>query len=308
VVIFVGLEAAGPLASRTPAPLEVPIEAYIDADVLRVPAGPGSLHVERYGHGGTAVVLLHGFGTSSFLWRAVGPAIANIGHTAFAIDLLGYGESDRPFDADLGIAAQAEYLGRVMTGLRLARAVVVGVDLGGGVALRLAATQPERVERLVLVNTVAFDEVPGRDIRTLQKNTARFALRLTRGVLGVASLLTPLLEGSVADPARMPTKLVARYLAPYVGRDGVSHLLALARSVRSDDLEELELEGVRAPTLVIWGEEDRWLDPEIPTRLVAALPDARLLRFPAAGRLVPEDAPEELTGRLLEFLEQSGTA
>jgi pimeloyl-ACP methyl ester carboxylesterase len=251
------------------------------------------------------VVLLHGFGTSSFLWREIGPVIANAGHTAFAVDLMGHGESDRPFDADVGIAAQAEYLDRMMTGLRVARAVVVGVDLGGGVALRLAATHPERVTRLVLINTIAFDEFPGRDIRTLQKNTARFAFRLARGVLGATSLLTPLLEGSVADPAHMPTKLVARYLASYVGRDGVAHLLALARSLRSDDLVELDLQRVRAPTLVIWGEEDQWLDPEIPSRLVEAVPDARLLRVPGAGRLVPEDAPDALARQLLEVIEEA---
>ena len=66
------------------------------------------MHVERYGHGGAPIVLLHGFGTSSFLWRNIAPEIALANRTAFAVDLFGYGESDRPFDADFGIAAQAE--------------------------------------------------------------------------------------------------------------------------------------------------------------------------------------------------------
>ena len=77
----------------------------MQADVLRAPAGPGAVHVERYGHGGTPIVLLHGFGTCTFLWRYVAPLLAEAGHTAYAIDLVGYGESDRPPDADLGIAA-----------------------------------------------------------------------------------------------------------------------------------------------------------------------------------------------------------
>src|SRR6185503_9183477 len=87
----------------------------IDADLLRVPVGPGSLHVERYGHGGQAVLLVHGFGTCSFVWRNIAPAIAQASLTAFAVDLFGHGESDRPFDADYGIAAQAEYLDRALT-------------------------------------------------------------------------------------------------------------------------------------------------------------------------------------------------
>src|SRR5690606_30457899 len=109
-------------------------------DQLRIPVGPGAVHVDRYGHGGTPIVLLHGFGTSSFLWRHVAPRLARLGHTAFAIDMFGYGESDRPWDSDFGVAAQAEYLDRALTSLRVGRPIVVGVGLGGAVALRLAAT------------------------------------------------------------------------------------------------------------------------------------------------------------------------
>ena len=225
--------AAGPLRAALPdrgadasATIDRPdplvpsfIDPPADADLLRIPVGPGAVHVERYGHGGAPIVLLHGFPTSSFVWRLVGPQLASAGFTAYALDLFGYGESDRPFDADFGIEAQAEYVDRAMTALRLADATVVGLDRGAAGAIRLAAPRPARVERLVLVNTLGFDFVPGRDIRSLQRNTARFALRLSRDVLGVAPLLAPVLEGSVASLAHMPARLVARSLAPFVGRD-----------------------------------------------------------------------------------------
>src|SRR5687768_9469600 len=132
-------------------------EANIGADTLRVPVGPGSLHIERYGLGGPAVLLIHGFATNSFVWRNVGPAVALANLTAFAVDMLGYGASDRPPESDYGIAAQAEYLDRALTAVRLAKATVVGLDLGAAVALRLAASHPDRVERLVLVNPLAAD-------------------------------------------------------------------------------------------------------------------------------------------------------
>jgi pimeloyl-ACP methyl ester carboxylesterase len=240
------------------------------------------------------VVLVHGFGTCTFLWRTVAPLLAMARHTAVAVDLLGHGESDRPIEADFGVAAQAEYLDRALTALRIARAVVVGVDVGGGVALRLAATRPDRVSGLVLVNPVALDALPGRDVRTLQRNTGRFALRLSRGMFGAQSLLAPVLEGSVADPTRMPERLVGRYLAPFVGADGASHLLDLARSLRQEEVEEIDLASVVAPTLVVWGDADRWLDGELADRLVAAVPGARLVRLPNLGRLVPEEDPERL--------------
>lgn len=281
----------------------------MQADVLRVPVGPGAMHVERFGHGGTAVILIHGFGTSSFLWRNVAPAITDAGHTAYAIDLFGHGESDRPVDSDFGIAAQSEYLDAAMTALRVARGIIVGIDIGGDVALRLAATRPERVEKLVLINTPAFDGIPSRDITQMQRSTAKFAFRTTRGILGAAPLIEGVLKGSVTDPdTHMPVKLIARYLAPFVGKDGVNHLLTLASSITDEDMEDIDLKSIHVPALVIWGEKDQWSDAKLADRLCNALPDGRLVRLPGVARLVPEEAPDQLNDLLLDFMRRRAVA
>lgn len=280
----------------------------MQADVLRVPVGPGAMHVERFGHGGTAVILIHGFATSSFLWRNIAPAITEAGHTAYALDLFGHGESDRPLDADFGIAAQAEYLDAAMTALRVARGIIVGVDIGGDIALRLAATRAERVEKLVLINTPVFDELPAKDITQMQRSTAKFAFRTTRGILGAAPLVEGVLKGSVANPEYMPVKLIARYLAPFVGKDGVNHLLSLASSISGEDMEDVELKSIHVPALVVWGEQDQWVDGRVADRLVNELPDGRLVRMPGVGRLVPEENPDQLSQLLLEFMRRRAVA
>ncbi|HET7585405.1 MAG TPA: alpha/beta hydrolase [Gemmatimonadaceae bacterium] len=272
-----------------------------DADLLRIPAGPGALHVERYGQGGTAFVLLHGFGTSCFLWRHVGPALALAGHTAYAVDLLGYGESDRPYMGDYALSAQAECVARAMVAMRVEHAVVAGVDIGAGVAMRLAVQQADRVAGLALINGVAFEQCPGREVRRLQRGTARHALRIARGILGAAPLVRELLEGNVAHAEHMPPRLVARYLAPYAGSDGMTHLLALARALRVEDVRDLDLGAIRAPTSVIWGDAERWMDSGLPERVQAAIPLSRLTRLSDVGRLVPEEAPETLTRLLLDL-------
>ena len=281
----------------------------MQADQLRVPVGPGAMHVERFGHGGTAVILIHGFPTSSFLWRNIAPAITDAGHTAYAVDLFGHGESDRPYDSDFGIASQSEYLDAAMTALRVARGILVGVDIGGDIALRLAATRPERVEKLVLINTPAFDELPAKDITQLQRNTARFAVRTTRGILGAAPLVEAVLKASVADPEKhMPTKLIARYLAPFVGKEGPNHLLTLANSISAEDLEDIELRDIHVPTLLLWGEEDPFVDAKIGEKLSNALPDGRLVRIPGVARLLPEENPQFLTEHLLDFMRKRAVA
>jgi pimeloyl-ACP methyl ester carboxylesterase len=266
------------------------------------------MHVERYGHGGAPILLVHGFGTCSFLWRGVGPLLAMASRTAFAVDLFGYGESDRPFDAQFGIAAQSDYLDRALTALRLSKATIVGVDLGAAIAMHLAFNRPERVERLVLINAIAFDDIPAEDIKSMQRSTARFALRISRGVLGAAPLIKELLERSVADPSNMPDGLVARYLAPYVGQDGVNHLLALARAVDDEDMAEIELGLIDRPSLIVWGDQDSFVSPKLGDRLADTIPGSRLVRLPGCGRLVPEEAPESLAGMILEFVGAASVA
>jgi pimeloyl-ACP methyl ester carboxylesterase len=189
-----------------------------------------------------------------------------------------------------------------MTALRVARAAIVGVDIGAAIALLLAAERPERVARLVLVNPVPLGDIPAEDIRTLQRNTARFALRVSRGLFGASPLLQPVLMGSVADPAHMPSVLVGRYLAPYVGQEGVTHLLALARSVRALDPEDLDLTQVRAHTLLIRGEKDQWVDAAHVESLRTSIAECRLVTMENVARLIPEEAPAELSDLIVDFV------
>lgn len=248
-------------------------------------------------------MLLHGLGTSSFLWREVAPELARSNHTALAVDLFGHGESDRPFDGEYGVPAQADYLDRVLTALRIPKATIVGCDLGALVALRFAAFHADRLERLVLVSPPDLDDVPGDDVKLFQRAVRRAPIRQQRGVMGASPLLRPLLEASVAEPQAMPEGLVARYLAPFVGREGVSQLHTIMRSIRAQDLHEDELRTISAPTLIVAGERDRWLDMQAAEHLAGTIPGARLARVPGVGRLIPEEAPDELSELILRFEE-----
>jgi pimeloyl-ACP methyl ester carboxylesterase len=110
----------------------------------------------------------------------------------------------------------------------------------------------------------------------------------------------------------MPDKLIARYLAPYVGSDGLNHLLILARSIDAEDLDEIELTQIDQPTMIVWGERDSYLpthgrEPAAPERLAQEIPGAQLVRLPDVGRLVPEESPETLVKLVLEF-EAASTA
>lgn len=270
-------------------------------DHIRIPVGPGELHAERYGFGDHPLVLLHGFGTSTFLWRQVAPALPLGRVTAWAIDLLGHGESDRPVEGSYGIAAQALAVEQAMTSLRIGRATVVGVDFGAAVALRLAATRPARVHGIVLISPPPAGRGRGEDLTELGRLTAMHLFEATRGMLGAAAWLGPLLARGVATPEAMPTKLIARYAAPFVGAEGVRHLQLLANAVTDADMEDVELGRITARALVLRGEHDVWCSSAEATRLATAIRGAEVRSMATAGRLIPEDAPEALAALLADW-------
>ncbi len=274
-----------------------------DADHFRLPLATGaSMHVARYGYGDQPVVLVHGFGTSSFLWRHVGPILAVQGFRVFAIDLLGYGESDRPFESDFGLDAQSGYLDAALTALGLARATVVGMDVGALVGLRLAIDRTDRVWRLVMVGPPPLNDIAGEEIRDLQRDTARYALRLSRGMFGCLDLLEPFLQNSVVSPAAMPWQLVGRYAIPFLGADGTNHLLALAGALREEEFTDIDLSRLRQRLLVIRGTRDRWCTRAVAEAYAGAVRAGNYQAVDEVGHLVPEEDPSTLARFITAFV------
>jgi pimeloyl-ACP methyl ester carboxylesterase len=284
--------------SKSPSKRQITESMHVEH--LRVPIGSGALHAERLGRGGPPVVLLHGFGTCAFLWRRLAPALAMAGHTAIAVDLLGHGESDRPADASYGLAAQAEYLARALAALRLPPCTVVGQDIGALVALRLAAMPRNHVERVVLISPPDPDDLPGPDIRTLQRSSARIALNANT-LFGAKPALTPLLHAGVTAAERMPDLLVARYLAPFVGSDGLSQLLMRAAAVELSEDARAMLSRASCPTLVVEGDGGS-PRPSLSWPALLRSSDVTVTRLPGVSWLIPEDAPERLSELLLNWI------
>src|SRR5579862_1132317 len=106
---------------------------------------------------GPVLVLLHGLGGSIYDWRHLIRPLS-VSHRVVAIDLLGAGESDLPEGEDYSIAAQARRVKGVLDSLGVRQATMIGSSYGGGIVLRFAQDWPERVERLVLINSVCYAE------------------------------------------------------------------------------------------------------------------------------------------------------
>lgn len=248
---------------------------------------------------GEPIVFLHGFPTSSHLWRDVVPLVPP-GHRVVVLDLLGFGRSDMPNGRDLSLGGHAQRVLQLMDQLRIQRATLVGHDIGGGIAQLLAVRHPTRVARLCLVDSVGFDEWPTRDVKV-----AKASLPLTRYLPAtwILGIVKSDLQRGYAEHER-GVHSIDQYLKPFgtpEGRDVlVAHLLAL------DSAETMaiapRLRDIVAPTALVWGAHDPFLTLTLARRLQEAIPRATLETISDVRHFTPEEAPESVAAVLGELL------
>jgi len=258
------------------------------------------VHVEQSGQG-EPVVLLHGFGGSSFAWRLVAPALARRYHV-IAPDLNGFGWTQRPKDvAAYTYAGQAEVVLGALRALGVERFHVVGHSYGGGLALWLAGRHPARVRSVVLVSSVLPDYS-----QHLRQAWARFRslnwLLVHFFVLSRAGVRRTL-EMCFHDKSKINSELVDAYrerLLVEGVEDAYYGLMAPLHLPEPD----VALDDVRAPTLVVWGREDRLIPLERAEAYVPKLPDAKLVVLDSCGHIALEECPQRLVAAMLPFLER----
>jgi pimeloyl-ACP methyl ester carboxylesterase len=247
---------------------------------------------------GTPVLLLHGIPTWGYLWHRLIPPLARKWRV-LAPDLLGFGYSDKGDRFDRSIRSQAETLARWMETAEIQKAAVVGHDIGGGVALRLATMYPRLVSRLCLMNSVCYDSWPIEMMLQLGNPATNRSLSAP----AIGNLLRQALKKGCAEaPA---DEILDALLAPYSTEVGKLSLIRDAAALDTNLTMELTplLPKIQAPTLILWGENDPFQPVKYGERLAADIPKARLIRIQNASHFVMLDQPAEVERRLVEFCE-----
>jgi haloalkane dehalogenase len=246
---------------------------------------------------GEPVVLLHGIPTWSYLYADVISELEP--HCrALAPDFLGHGYSDRRDRFDRSLAAQTGAILAFLDNLGIEKATVVGHDTGGGVALILAIEHPDRVERLVLTNVVAYDSWPIGDMIALSDPTWK-----QRPVEEVVNFVLSGLPDGIHHPHRLTDAFRTGIVAPYSDEEGKISLIRNASALNTNHTMALvdRHSEISAPTLVLWGVHDPWQRIGDGERLAREIPNARLERI-EASHWIPHDAPAEFSASILLFL------
>jgi pimeloyl-ACP methyl ester carboxylesterase len=258
----------------------------------------GEVAYEVFGEG-PPVVMVHGTPTRSYLWREVVPALRG-GRRVYLYDLPGYGESEKAEGQEVSIAAQARGLGELIEAWGLEEPAIAGHDIGGGIVLRAHLLEGVAFERIAVLDPVVLSPwltEPRSSTWHVQEHAEAYE-RMPDHLF--EAFFAAYLGETNSD---LGEEAFEAYLAPWRGEEGRRTFVRQALQIEEWHTAEMgsRLGSVEAPVLVVWGEEDGWLDPSQAPRLREEVPGSRLELIPGAGHFVQEDAPEEVAGILSRF-------
>lgn len=247
------------------------------------------------------MVLIHGYTASVYVWKTAAPMLADAGFHVIAVDLLGFGYSEKPSWFDYSIQSQARMVSRFMSRLGVGCATIVGSSYGGAVALNLTLDYSEMVEKLVLVDAVCNDEPKDHPILKLAS------------LPGVGEAITPFLVDSKAflrfrmngtlakaNHHLITNDRIESIRRPLRAADGHHAVLATSRNWHADRLEQ-DAHQINQQTLIIWGEEDTVIPIKNGYKLHEEILHSRFVILKDCGHVPQEEKSEIFTELVSEF-------
>lgn len=248
---------------------------------------------------GSPVILLHGLGASTYSWRLLQPLLA-AHHTVYAVDLPGFGRTDKPADFDYSFQGFSNWAVALLDELGLKQAAFIGNSMGAATAVRLALVEPGRVRCLGLLGSPFYI---GNHPKLMWPMRWPVVGRVYEALLGrwAVSIVAPT---AFYDRSLVTEDVIDEYalaLKERGGRFAVAEFLR--RAIPPDAAAWMErYKTLAVPALVIRGEHDGVVDRASSERFCREAPRARFLHMPACGHAPQEEKPAEVATALLEFL------
>ncbi|MBC7657256.1 MAG: alpha/beta hydrolase [Frankiaceae bacterium] len=245
------------------------------------------------------ILLLHGTSSSLHTWEPWAKVLREK-HRVISVDLPGYGLTGPFPDGDYRLAHYTRFIGELLDRLDVRHAVVAGNSFGGQVAIELALATPARVDKLILVDALAYP----RDSTSVPIG---FRIAQMPGLNFLMQYMLPrrIVEDSVrnvmGDPSKVTPALVDRYFAMTV-RAGNRASLPARFTFLPTERSAARIVRISKPTLILWGGRDRLIPPNNADRLHRDIAGSQLLVFPALGHVPQEEDPVGTVAAALRFL------
>ena len=246
---------------------------------------------------GPAVILLHGLGGDATNWGQNLPALAAKYHV-FAIDQIGFGKSDKPM-INYRVQTLVEFLDAFCRKLEISKASVVGNSLGGWTAMAFTLAHPEKVSRLVLVDSAGYSfdrqgRKPSRDeMLALNPST----LQQTKLVLNMI----------LANKQMITDGLAQSFFTEHLKKnDGYTINAFIDSILRGEDAVDGKLGGIKVPTLIVWGREDLLTPLNTANMLAQDIAGSELVVLDHCGHVPMLECAQPFNAALLKFLAADG--
>lgn len=248
---------------------------------------------------GPVLVLLHGFGSSKENWSFLAAKLRR-DYYLLIPDLAGFGDSDFNPDADYRMAAQADRIAQWLKQLGVEKAHVAGSSMGGAIAAQLASRHAELVDTLCLMNAAG---VPGRHLTQMESGIAAGVNYLAPTRARDTYLVFAI---ALHRRQRMFGMLLGFFMAGVMSHRKVVNDFIFSQLIDSLKDTYLNLGGINAPTLVLWGDSDQVLDVSCADQFCEQISGAKAMILPSVGHLPMLEAPT-LTARVLGDFWRAGT-
>ncbi len=272
-----------------------------------IDVGEVRLHVVTEGTG-KPVMLLHGFPEFWYSWRFQIKALADAGYQVIAPDLRGFNLSDKPQDvASYKMRRLVQDVVGLVKALGHERVHLVGHDWGGAAAWFTAAWHPEVVDKLVAMNCCHPERFARALLtpRQLRKSWYMFLFQLPfipeRGVLTKEFVRRAFYDWAV-HKENFSDEVLSKYYEAHRQPGAATGMVNWYRAMGRYAWRDLGMPRIDRPTLLIWGEQDKALGPELTRDQERYCSDLRVERIPDASHWVQQDAPEAVNRHLLAFL------
>jgi len=245
---------------------------------------------------GEPLVLLHGIAADKDHWTRVAPHLTSR-FRVIAIDLPGFGESDKPMDRHYTGKDQVDYLHQIVNALGLESFHLGGNSMGGMISLRYTAAYPGEVKTLWLLAPAGVGTGPGGDLARLKPGDHVPLFARNQGELEKTLALV------TSKPPYIPGA-VKRVLADRAAADYPLHMKIFYEINAEWAAAPLDktITGLQTPTRIVWGDEDRLLPVAQADQLHAALPNSSVLRLPGIGHLPMLESPGTVAEDYLAFV------
>lgn len=257
-------------------------------------------HYEEYNTEGKVVFLLHGFGSSTYTWVNVIPHLVEQGYHVYALDMKGFGWSDKPKDTNYHPFVLADEVNTFLEEMGLRNVIFVGNSLGGAVATHIALEHPEKIDKMILLDAAGY---PMKFPFVIKLARLPGSSQFSKMIFGRWMVKWNLHE-VYHNNGRLTDKNIDEYYVRLCTENAVGAMISMTKAFDFNQLEDFvnEIPNIKHQTLIIHGENDKWIPIENSHNYRRDLENSVFYKISSCGHVPQEEYPDLTSKLIIDFI------